>query len=285
MTATDVFIEHRTLLFALAYRMLGSRADAEDVVQDAYLRWQAVRPAEIVSPKAYLTTIVARLALDQLKSARRKRETYMGTWLPEPLVNAAPERAELAESLSIAFLHLLESLTPPERAAFLLREVFEAEYSEVAGVLDTSEANSRQLVTRARQHLRERRPRFAVDRAKQQEVLGKFLDACGSGDMTALRSLLREDAISYSDGGGKVAAAIQPIFGADRVVRLIDGLLRKGEGANGGYTADVNGEPGFVFTRDGQLFSVMTLDLDAAGMIRAIYTVLNPEKIISSSRR
>jgi RNA polymerase sigma-70 factor (ECF subfamily) len=279
------FTEARPLLFGLAYRMLGVRADAEDVVQEAFLRWQAARHQEIASPRAYLTTITARLALDQLKSARVKRETYVGTWLPEPLVNqpslekTSPEKMELAESLSVAFLHVLESLTPPERAAFLLREVFDAGYDEVAGVLETTEANSRQLVARARRHLQERRPRFTVDRAKQEEVLGRFLTACTTGDMTALRSLLRDDAVEYSDGGGKVYAAINPIFGADRIVRLFAGLLRKKEGELGGRAADVNGQPGFFLTLDGKPLSVLTLDLDETGRIRGIYHVLNPEKI------
>jgi RNA polymerase sigma-70 factor (ECF subfamily) len=274
------FTEARPLLFGLAYRMLGMRADAEDVVQEAFLRWQAAPAQEISSPRAYLTTITARLALDQLKSARVKRETYVGTWLPEPLVNhPAPEKIELAESLSVAFLHVLESLTPPERAAFLLREVFDAGYDEVAGVLETTEANSRQLVARARRHLQERRPRFTVDRAKQEEVLGHFLIAVNTGDMTALRTLLRDDAVEYSDGGGKVYAAINPIFGADRIVRLFAGLLRKKEGDLGGRPVDVNGQPGFFLTLDGEPLSVLTLDLDETGMIRAIYHVLNPEKL------
>jgi RNA polymerase sigma-70 factor (ECF subfamily) len=275
------FNEARPLLFGLAYRMLGVRADAEDVVQEAFLRWQAARADDINSPRAYLATITARLALDQLKSARAKRETYIGTWLPEPLVNhPSPERMELAESLSVAFLHVLESLTPPERAAFLLREVFDAGYDEVAGVLETSEANSRQLVARARRHLQERRPRFTADRAKHEEVLGRFLSACTTGDMTALRALLREDAVEYSDGGGKVYAAINPIFGADRVVRLIAGLMRKeAVGAWRAEPADVNGQPGVLFTLDGRPVSVTTLDLDESGRIRAIYSVLNPEKL------
>ncbi len=275
------FNEARPRLFGLAYRMLGVRADAEDIVQEAFLRWQAARPQEVASPRAYLTTITARLALDHLKSARVQRETYVGTWLPEPLVNhPSPEKLELAESLSVAFLHVLESLTPPERTAFLLHEVFEAKYDEVAGVLETSEANSRQLVTRARRHLQERRPRFTVDRAKQEKVLSRFLAACATGDMTALRALLREDVVDYSDGGGKVYAAINPIFGADRVVRLIGGLLQKGAvGAWGGTPAEVNGQPGFLFTLDGKPVSVTTLDLDESGRIRAIYSVLNPEKL------
>lgn len=278
---SDVFERHRPLLFALAYRMLGARADAEDVVQEAFLRWQSA-PPDVASPKSYLTTITARLALDQLKSARRRREVYVGTWLPEPIVNEPSpfDKQAIAESLSLAFLHVLESLTPQERAAFLLREVFEADYSEVAGVLETSEANSRQLVTRAKRHLQERRPRFTVDRARHQEILGRFLQACAAGDKESLKSMLREDAVSYSDGGGKTYAAINPIFGADKVIRLIEGLRQKGVGgAWSGYFAEVNGEPGFVYTLDGKPQMVTTIDLDEAGRIRGIYGVLNPDKL------
>jgi len=277
----DHFTEARPMLLSLAYRMLGTRADAEDVVQEAFLRWQAAEASEIASPRAYLATITARLALDHLKSARVKRETYVGTWLPEPLVNhPSPEKLELAESLSVAFLHVLESLSPPERAAFLLHDIFDADYGEIAGALDTSEANARQLATRARRHLEERRPRFTVDRAKQEEVLGRFLAACNSGDMTSFRAMLREDAVSYSDGGGKVYAAINPIFGADRVVRLYAGLMRRNYGqAFGVVFADVNGQPGVCFTVDGKLSMVTTLDLDENARIRALYHVLNPDEL------
>ncbi len=272
----------RPRLFALAYRMTASRADAEDIVQEAFLRWQSAPREGVRMPRAFLTTIVARLSLDHLKSARSRRETYVGTWLPEPLVNqpSALEKQELAESLSIAFLHVLETLAPPERAAFLLREVFDADYGEVAAVVETSEANSRQLVTRAKRRLQERRPRFTASREKQQEVLGKFLTACQSGDMAGLRSLLRNDAVSYSDGGGKVGAAINPVFGAEKIVRLVEGLLRKPPaGLQSGYFADVNADPGFVFTIDGRPSQVLTLDLDEEGRIRGIYSVLNPDKL------
>jgi RNA polymerase sigma-70 factor, ECF subfamily len=275
------FQELRPLLFSLAYRMLGTRSDAEDVLQESYVRWQSAPAEEIRSPKSYLTTIVARLSLDALKIAHRKREVYVGPWLPEPLVNPdASAPIEMAESLSIAFLHLLEVLSPAERAAFLLHEVFDAGYGEIAAALDTSEANSRQLVSRARIHLRERRPRFVVDRERHQAVLHRFLAACSNGDTTELLTVLKQDVTVYSDGGGKARAALNPIYGADKTVRFILGLNRKwGDEFSGGYPAVVNGEPGFVFTVDGKPASILTLDIDDDERIRAIYYVANPDKL------
>src|SRR5262252_6613031 len=188
------FQDLRPLLFSLAYRMMGTRADAEDVVQDAYLRWQSAVGEDVRSPKSYLTTVVSRLALDGLKSAYRKRETYVGPWLPEPVVEPLGTRPmEMAESLSMAFLRLLESLSPAERVAFLLREVFDASYEEVAAALETSEANSRQIVTRARKHVQDHRPRFHVDRDRQAAVLREFLTACANGDTARLTSLVAQD--------------------------------------------------------------------------------------------
>src|ERR1044071_3015349 len=210
------FHELRPLLFALAYRMLGTRAGAEDIVQEAWLRWRGAGDEEIRAPKSYLTTIVARLALDALKAAYRKRETYVGSWLPEPLVEpAGTQRAEMAESLKLAFLHILETLSPDERAVFLLRDVFDAQYPEIAAALDTSEANARQLLTRARKHLHARRPRFPVDRSLHQQVLQQFLQACATGDASRLAAMLSERVVVFSDGGGKVPSALRPVSGAD----------------------------------------------------------------------
>ncbi len=206
------FQELQPLLFGLAYRMMGTRADAEDLVQDAYVRWQSAAPDEVRSPKSYLTTVVARLALDRLKAAYRQRETYVGQWLPEPLVEPeGTQTMEMAESLSLAFLHVLESLSPSERVAFLLREVFDADYEEVAAALQTSEANTRQLVARARKRIQDRRPRFPVDRDRHAVVLREFLNACATGDPAQLTAVLAEDVVLYSDGGGKVSAALNPI--------------------------------------------------------------------------
>jgi RNA polymerase sigma-70 factor (ECF subfamily) len=268
------------LLFALAYRMLGRRADAEDIVQDAYLRWRAARDEEIRAPKSYLTTIVARLALDALKAAYRRRETYVGPWLPEPLVEPlGTGPVEMAESLSLAFLHVLETLSPAERVAFLLRDVFDAEYSEIAAVLETSEANARQLVTRARQHLRERRPRFPVDRGRHQQVLRQFLESCATGDPARLAAILSERAVVFSDGGGKVPSALQPITGADRAARLLTGLARKGAAGARVEIADVNGEAGAVLLVGDTVVSVVAIDLDDQGRICAVFLVNNPEKL------
>lgn len=273
------FQELRPLLFSLAYRMLGTRADAEDVVQDAYLRWQSARAEEVRSPKSYLTTVVARLALDGLKAAHRKRETYVGPWLPEPLVEPmGTEAVEMAESLSLAFLHLLESLSPAERAAFLLREVFEAGYDEVAAALQTSEANSRQIVARARKHIQERRPRFTVDRDRQIAVLREFLAACATGDPSQLTAMLAGEAVLYSDGGGKVSAALNPIFGADRVARFLIGIGKKLPAVTV-QLADVNGGIGAVLLDAGTPFSVMALDLTPDGRIGSLYFVSNPDKL------
>jgi RNA polymerase sigma-70 factor (ECF subfamily) len=229
MPPENQFEVYRPLLFSLAYRMLGTRADAEDIVQDAYLRWRSASQEEVRAPKSYLTTVVARLSLDSLKSARRKRETYVGEWLPEPLVEPPGSSAvEMAESLSLAFLHILETLSPDERVAFLLREVFEADYAEIAATLDTSEANCRQLITRARKHIHDRRPRFKVDQARQQSVLRQFLIAAQTGDPSQLLPLLSPDVVMHSDGGGKVAATINPIYGADKVSRFFQGIAKKG---------------------------------------------------------
>ena len=279
MNPETQFQELRPLLFSLAYRMLGTRADAEDVVQDAYLRWQSAGAAEVRSPKSYLTTVVARLALDGLKAAHRKRETYVGPWLPEPLVEPmGTEAVEMAESLSLAFLLLLESLSPAERVAFLLREVFDAGYDEVAAALETTEANSRQIVARARKRIQDRRPRFTVDRDRQMAVLREFLAACATGDPSQLTVMLAEDAVLYSDGGGKVSAALNPIFGADRVVRFLIGISGKLPAVTVQF-AEVNGGIGAVLLDAGKPFSVMALDLTADGRIASLYFVSNPDKL------
>lgn len=273
------FNELRPLLFSAAYRMLGSRMDAEDILQDAFLKWQDCDTASVQSPRAYLLTIVSRLALDQLKSARAKRETYIGPWLPEPIVQNAPDPVELAESLSIAFLHVLESLAPAERVAFLLREVFGEDYNGIAATLATSEANARQLVTRARKHVQEKRPRFAVDRERHREILETFVKACAYGSVTDLVGLLKEDAVFYSDGGGRVSAALNPIYGADRIVRFVLGVRQKFPLPLGGYFAMINGEPGFVSTLDGGIYSTATIEIAEDGRISRVFFVMNPEKL------
>jgi len=216
--------------------------------------------------------------------AETARVTALFDRLPEPLIDQpATDSIEMAESLSMAFLHVLETLSPVERVAFLLREIFDVSYAEVAAILETTETNSRQLVTRARKHVREKRPRFTVDRERHAAVLRRFLTACASGDLTELVTQLKDDVIVYTDGGGK-GAVPNPIYGVDKVTRLLLGLARKAPpGLSGGYMANVNGEPGFVFTLDGKINSVLTLDLTEDGRIRTVFLVVNPDKLPKGS--
>ena len=253
-------------------------------MQETYLRWQAADRSSIGSPKAFLTTVISRVCMDLLKSAHRKREVYVGSWLPEPIVGETMEPAEFAESLSLAFLHLLESLTPAERVAFLMHDVFDASYSQVAEALATSGANARQLANRAREHLRERRPKTRVKREKHRQLLWAFLKACQQGDADALFGLLKRDAILYSDGGGKVRAAINPIYGAERIIRLVLGLRKKGIGEVHGFPVEVNGTPGVAMTLDGRPYLIHAIDVEG-DRIRAVYYVMNPEKIQLDSFR
>jgi RNA polymerase sigma-70 factor (ECF subfamily) len=278
--AADPFDEHRGALFAVAYRMLGSVADAEDIVQDAFLRWREAARDDVESPRAFLTTIVTRLCIDHLRSARVRREEYVGPWLPEPvLVAEAPEEpVEMAESLSMAFLVLLESLTPAERAALLLREVFDYEYAEVAKILGKTEANCRQLVRRARERVAEGRPRFDASIEAREALTHRFLAACATGDLEGLLGLLSSEVTLYSDGGGKVRAALNPIRGADRVARFLVGIARKAPEGISVRPAIVNGEAGFVATVDGATHSVWTFRFGASS-IDAIYVVNNPDKL------
>jgi len=261
--------------------MIGTRADAEDTVQEAFIRWQRAAEDDIRSPKSYLTTVVARLSLDTIKTASRNREVYVGSWLPEPIVEPlGAHSVEMAESLSLAFLYLLQSLSPAERLAFILREIFDAPYTELASALETSEANCRQIVARASKHIRENRPRFPLDREKHCGVLKNFLGACASGDPSRLMSLLREDVVLRSDGGGKTAAALNPIFGADRVARFFAGIVKKGVVAGLSVKfALVNGEPGALLYDGEKLTRVITLQLDDSDRIAGIFLVANPDKL------
>jgi len=285
MGKTEEFDRHRPLLFSIAYRMLGSVADTEDVLQEAYLRWRRT-DGEVRSPRAYLSAVVTWLSIDQLRSARARREEYVGAWLPEPILtegeNAADAPAEaviLEETLSMAFMVLLESLTPTERAVFLLREVFDYDYGEVSQLVGKSEENCRQISRRARQSVAARRPRFERSPEQEERLMGSFLEACANGDMESLVSLLSEDVIVWSDGGGKVRAALQPIRGAQKVTRWFAGILRKAPPGLTFRPASVNGHPGAVgYYADGSPQSVMTLDVEG-GSIRAIHIVVNPEKL------
>jgi RNA polymerase sigma-70 factor (TIGR02957 family) len=284
MTITDLFDEQRPRAFAIAYQMLGSVGEAEDVVQEAFLRTHQTleRGERLESPPAYIATLVTRLAIDHLRSARVRRERYVGEWLPEPLATGTSpaEHAEAADSLSLAFLVLLESLTPQQRAAFLLREVFQYPYEEVAAIIGTSVDSTRHLVARARNHVQERRPRYDAPRRQREELAQRFLAAAGDGDLQALEELLAQDVALHVDGGGKVAANVRPINGRHRVARALSvGMSRLAERSVRVELTDINGQPGAVaIDAHDQLLAVMGLDI-AEGRIQTIHSIANPDKL------
>lgn len=274
----------RTRGFGAAYRMLGSVSEAEDVAQEAALRFTSAAE-EIDDPLAWVTTVATRLSIDLLRSARVQRETYTGPWLPEPLVaDAAPspgEAVELADSLSQAFLMMLERLTPLERAAFLLREVFDYDYQQLAEVLDRNEANCRQLVARARRHIADEEPRFEPDEELRDELFERFVDAAERGEVAELEHLLAEDVVLYSDGGGRVSAARKPLVGARRVATVWTKILRKQRHHDPltGSVARVNGQPGWIQRdRTGAVRNVITADV-VNGRIAVIRVIRNPDKL------
>lgn len=276
--AAETFEEHRRHLFAVAYRMLGSSAEAEDIVQDAWLRFQEADLATIGSARAWLSTVVTRLCLDELKSARARREEYVGTWLPEPVKTEAEPLAE-AESISLAFLVLLESLTPAERAVYLLHEVFDYSHAEVAAIVGKEEAACRQLFHRARARVVERRPRFAPSREQHSQILGSFLQAVSAGDISGLQSLLAEGVVTYSDGGGKALAAKKPVLGGAAVARFLVGIARKGPvDPSAVEIANVNGWPALVLRKGGRAAFVLGIETDGA-KIHAVHIVVNPDKL------
>ncbi len=277
------FEEHRKLLFGVAYRMLGSVVEAEDAVQEAYLRFRT-SDAAVENPRAFLVTIVTRLCLDQLKSARVQREQYIGPWLPEPLVShAAPEPTPedivtTDDSVSFAFLVMLEELGPVERAVFLLREVFDYDYGDIAAVVQKSEAACRQVFHRARERLAERQHRHSASYAQRRDLTMRFLAAAHEGNMAGLLEVLSADVVAYSDGGGKAAAALNPIFGADRVARFTLGVARKTP-VGGVEFVDVNGDPGVILrSPSGRIDSIIVLDIEG-GLANRLYVVRNPEKL------
>jgi RNA polymerase sigma-70 factor (TIGR02957 family) len=285
--SVEAFEELRPRALAIAYRMLGSVSEAEDVVQEAYLRLhRAEQEGErIESPRAYLSTVVTRLAIDQLRSARAKRETYVGEWLPEPLLadpEADPARhAEVADTLSLAFLVLLESLSPEQRAVFLLREVFDYPYDRIAEIVGKSEDNVRQLAVRARRHVEERRVRFDASREQREQLADRFFAATQEGDLPALEALLAEDVELHGDGGGKVPALAQALFGRSRVARTLRNWARTGSRLGGWRVrrVDVNGQPGaMLLDGEGRLFAVMSVDV-ADGQIQGIRSIVNPDKL------
>src|SRR5260370_26415979 len=277
------FEQYRGLLFSIAYRMLGGAGDAEYILEESFIGWQQGTIEEIRSAKALLVTIVTRLCINHLQSARVRREEYVGEWLPEPLVpdpKSDPSHVlRVDESLSMAFLVLLERLTSIERAVFLLHEIFEYEYSEIATILDQNEANCRQILRRARQHVSEARPRFKASSEERSNLLERFLRATSQGDMDGLVELLASDVVLHSDGGGKALAVPNLIFGVDKVARGILGSLEKLVPRNLlTRMALINRQPGIVGYLNGKPYSVLTLDTSEA-LIRAIYVLTNPEKL------
>lgn len=277
-----IFAREKPRLQALAYRLLGSVSDAEDLLQETFVAWQRVELAGLLQPAHYLTRMVTHRAIDQLRSARQRRETYTGTWLPEPWIesgDADPQQAlELADSLTTAFLLMLERLSPLERAVFVLRVAFDYEYAEIAEIIGESAAYCRQLLHRAREHLQGRRQTVSVEPAHQQHLLQAFLEACRRGELAPLQSLLAEDAILYSDGGGKARAALKPIYGADKIARFFLGVLTKTPEGMAVHPALVNGSLGMVMEWDGELRMSVGFDWNPQG-IDAIYIVLNPDKL------
>jgi RNA polymerase sigma-70 factor (ECF subfamily) len=276
----------RPLMFAIAYRMVGSVADAEDLVQEAHLRMQQALAVgtEVESPKAFLTTVVTRLAIDHLRSARVRRETYPGPWMPEPVVErldeAPAESAELSDSLSIAYLVLLDQLSATERAVFLLHDVFGYSFEEVGAIVDRSEAGCRQIAVRARRRLDSERPRFDRDALRRTQVAEQFLTAFREGDVDALLHLVSEDAVFVGDGGGKATALPEPIYGRDRVVHLLRAFANQNKRLNLRFEpARVNGQPGAVVRDlDGLVVTVLGLDI-SGGVVQTVRSIVNPDKI------
>jgi RNA polymerase sigma-70 factor (ECF subfamily) len=286
MTEHALLEELRPAAFAVAYRMLGTVSEAEDVTQEALVRFHDAheRGERIASPRAYVATITTRLAIDELRSARKRRETYVGDWLPEPIVTDATDdpaaQAELADSLSVAFLAVLERLTPEQRAALLLHDVFDYGYDEVARIVGTSEQNARQLATRARRHVAEDRPRFESSKERRAELARRFFAAAREADLAGLEALLAADVTLQGDGGGKAPAIARALHGRNRVARTLRNWMRFGNKIGGTITeVEVNGQPGgLVRDAEGTLLAVMTLEI-ADGEIRAIRSVVNPDKL------
>jgi RNA polymerase sigma-70 factor (ECF subfamily) len=287
MSELPILEELRPRAFAVAYRMLGSVSEAEDIVQEALLRLHVVlqQGKTIDSPNAYVSTVVTRLCIDHLRSARVRRESYVGEWLPEPLADDAqrdpPEHAELADSLSLAFLVLLESLTPEQRAAFLLREVFDYPYDQIATIIGTSQDNTRQLVARARKHVDERRPRFEASPQRREQLARSFLAAVTNGDLQAIEDLLAEDVVFHGDGGGQVRATQRPIHGRTKVARALLSGVRAAEASGGLFPryVQVNGQPGaMVYDDTSTLIAVLEFDV-ADGHIQTLRAIVNPDKL------
>lgn len=282
---TGLFVAHRDLLFTVAYEMLGSAADAEDVLQETWLRWAAVDPGQVQNPRAYLVRIATRQALNQLRTLSRRRESYVGQWLPEPLLTApdAAQELELADRVSTAVLLVLETLSPAERAVFVLREVFGEGYDEIAEAVGRTPTAVRQIAHRARKHVDARRPRIAVSRAEVRAAVAAFQRAVDDRDLQGLLDALAPDVVLLADGGGRRQAALRPVSGADRVARFLLGGLGKVDGVLRAEAAEVNGGPALVLRLDGALDGVLTFQVEGE-RITGLYYVRNPEKLTRLDR-
>ena len=279
-TGTDAFVRHRNLLFTVAYEMLGSAADAEDVLQETWLRWAEVDQAEVRDDRAYLVRITTRLSLNRLRTLTRQRETYVGPWLPEPLLTTpdVADDVELADSVSTAMLVVLETLTPTERAVFVLREVFDVSYDEIADAVDKTPAAVRQIAHRARNHVEARQPREQVSFRQREAILDRFVLAVQSGDLQSLMDVLAPDVVLMTDGGGVKQAALRPILGRDKAVRFLEGAATKGGPIDAVHRTLVNGRPGLAFVIDGQVDTLLTI-LVEDGVVAGLYAVRNPAKL------
>jgi RNA polymerase sigma-70 factor (ECF subfamily) len=278
------YAQLRPLLFSIAYRMTGTAGDAEDIVQEAFLRYHGRDEETVVeTPRAWLTTVTTRLAIDHLRSARVRREAYVGPWLPEPIATDVADdpgaQAELTDSLSLAFLAVLERLSPVERAVFLLREVFDYGFEEIARIVEKSEANCRQLLVRARRHVDAERPRFPVSPERREELTDRFLAACTSGDVEGLTAMLAADAAAYTDGGGKARAASKAVVGARAVARFMALIASRAEEGVEVRAAEINGQPGrLLVDAAGAVIGALVLDVDG-DRVRRVDLVVNPEKL------
>ncbi|MFD9951310.1 RNA polymerase sigma-70 factor [[Kitasatospora] papulosa] len=285
-TDQGLFQRYRSLLFSVAYRLLGSAADAEDAVQDAWIKWSAADRSQVADPKAYLVRIVSHLAMDRLRSTRHKREVYVGPWLPEPILTGgdASDTVLDAESVSMAMLVVLETLSPLERAVFVLKEVFDFSHAEIADAVERSEAAVRQAAHRAREHVRSRRPRFPADRARQRDATEHFFAAATGGDMNSLMELLSPDVTLWTDGGGKVRQALRPVVGASTVAAwfaAVGTVSYQGVEPSDmrAELVEINGGAGMVFSAPDRVIATVTFDFDAEGRISAIHNVANPDKL------
>ncbi|KAA9111430.1 RNA polymerase sigma-70 factor [Microbacterium rhizomatis] len=280
-TDDDPFVVHRSLLFTVAYELLGSAADAEDVLQESWLRWASVERSDVREPRAYLVQIVTRQSLNHLRTVTRRREDYIGEWLPEPLLTSpdVADDIELAESVSIAMLTVLETLGPAERAVFVLREVFDVPYEEIADAVGKTPSAVRQIAHRAKEHVSARRPRMRVERTEHEEVVARLVVALNNGDLQGLMAVLAPDVVSIADGGGKVrGAARRPIVGSDRLARYLVGGFAKAHGHIAAVATWVNGQPGIRMEFDGILIGIVSLTVHA-GRVTRVYSIANPDKL------